>query len=170
MVGIAQLVRAPDCGSGCRGFESHYPPHMNKARAGALAPALTLCPGLPTQGCSQVARQGTLTPSLVGSNPTIPATFFPEYDSVAQSVEQLPFKPWVRGSSPRWVTTSSRTSYRSRRLFLCKSPRSFVPSLLLSKSTPLCWASIWFVAAHLKVLRYRNEKAPPYGGAFLFLY
>ncbi len=29
MVGIAQLVRAPDCGSGCRGFESHYPPSMN---------------------------------------------------------------------------------------------------------------------------------------------
>ena len=27
MVGIVQLVRAPDCGSGCRGFESHYPPH-----------------------------------------------------------------------------------------------------------------------------------------------
>ena len=27
MVGVAQLVRAPDCGSGCRGFESLYPPH-----------------------------------------------------------------------------------------------------------------------------------------------
>ena len=26
MVGIAQLVSAPDCGSGGRGFESHYPP------------------------------------------------------------------------------------------------------------------------------------------------
>ena len=26
VVGIAQLVVAPDCGSGCRGFESHYPP------------------------------------------------------------------------------------------------------------------------------------------------
>ena len=26
MVDIVQLVRAPDCGSGCRGFESHYPP------------------------------------------------------------------------------------------------------------------------------------------------
>jgi hypothetical protein len=24
--GIAQLVRAPDCGSGGRGFETHYPP------------------------------------------------------------------------------------------------------------------------------------------------
>ena len=26
MVDIAQLVRAPDCGSGGRGFESHYSP------------------------------------------------------------------------------------------------------------------------------------------------
>ena len=26
MVGMVQLVSAPDCGSGCRGFESHYPP------------------------------------------------------------------------------------------------------------------------------------------------
>ena len=28
MVGVAQLVRAPDCGSGGRGFESHHPPHQ----------------------------------------------------------------------------------------------------------------------------------------------
>ena len=26
MVGMAQSVSAPDCGSGGRGFESHYPP------------------------------------------------------------------------------------------------------------------------------------------------
>ena len=35
MVGIAQLVSAPDCGSGGRGFESLYPPYsfiiVNKA-------------------------------------------------------------------------------------------------------------------------------------------
>ena len=29
-----------------------------------------------TQGCSQVVRQGTLTPSFAGSSPAIPATFF----------------------------------------------------------------------------------------------
>ena len=39
MVGVAQLVRAPDCGSGCRGFESLYPPHNIGGRAGAAAPA-----------------------------------------------------------------------------------------------------------------------------------
>ena len=29
MVGIAQLVSAPDCGSGGQGFESLYPPDCN---------------------------------------------------------------------------------------------------------------------------------------------
>ncbi len=28
VVGVAQLVRAPDCGSGGRGFESHHPPQL----------------------------------------------------------------------------------------------------------------------------------------------
>ena len=27
MVSVAQLVRAPDCGSGGRGFESHHSPN-----------------------------------------------------------------------------------------------------------------------------------------------
>jgi hypothetical protein len=31
MVGVAQLVRAPDCGSGCRGFESPLPPFFSNA-------------------------------------------------------------------------------------------------------------------------------------------
>ena len=55
----------------------------------------------------------------------------------------LPFKQGVRSSSLRWVTTSSRTAYRSRRLFY-KSHRSLIPSLLLSKPNPLRWASVWF--------------------------
>jgi hypothetical protein len=28
VVNVAQLVRAPDCGSGGRGFESHHSPHL----------------------------------------------------------------------------------------------------------------------------------------------
>ena len=32
MVDVVQLVRASDCGSECRGFESHLPPKINLAR------------------------------------------------------------------------------------------------------------------------------------------
>ena len=32
MVAVVQLVRASDCGSECRGFESHLPPKINPAR------------------------------------------------------------------------------------------------------------------------------------------
>lgn len=28
MAGVAQLVRVPDCDSGCRGFESRHSPHF----------------------------------------------------------------------------------------------------------------------------------------------
>ena len=31
MVGVVQLVRASDCGSECRGFESHRPPSKKQA-------------------------------------------------------------------------------------------------------------------------------------------
>ena len=67
MVGVAQLVRAPDCGSGCRGFESHLPPQTKVGDRG--------CPGrllVSTLGRRQVVRQGTLTPSPAGSNPVSP--------------------------------------------------------------------------------------------------
>ena len=46
MVGMAQLVSAPDCGSGGRGFESHYPPFFY----GSLAQSVehwTFNPGVP---------------------------------------------------------------------------------------------------------------------------
>ena len=32
MVGVAQLVRAPDCGSGGRGFETRHSPHFSQFR------------------------------------------------------------------------------------------------------------------------------------------
>ena len=43
VVGVAQLVRAPDCGSGCRGFESLYPPHK-KSGIGNRVPIPFLFP------------------------------------------------------------------------------------------------------------------------------
>ena len=54
MVGIAQLVSAPDCGSGGRGFESLYPPSTVM------------------MGYRQAVRHSTLTAAFVGSNPTSP--------------------------------------------------------------------------------------------------
>ena len=71
-----------------------------------------------------MVRQGTLTPSLAGSSPAIPAKVYPEGCTgmigclpscenkpsapLAQSVEHLPFKQGVRGSNPRWVTIKSK--------------------------------------------------------------
>ena len=37
MVGMAQLASAPDCGSGGRGFESHYPPSFSLFRQVSVA-------------------------------------------------------------------------------------------------------------------------------------
>ena len=31
MVGVAKRPKAPDCGSGIRGFESHHPPHKKES-------------------------------------------------------------------------------------------------------------------------------------------
>ena len=60
MVGIAQLVSAPDCGSGGQGFESLYPPF------GLIV----------TMGYRQAVRHRTLTPAFAGSNPASPVKVF----------------------------------------------------------------------------------------------
>ena len=73
----------------------------------------------------------------------------------AQAEHTCPWRSWiarrtptpkVAGSNPVGHTTSSQASYRLRRLFmLCvKSHLALTPLLLLSKSNPLRWASIWF--------------------------
>ena len=68
-----------------------------------------------------MVRQGTLTPSLAGSSPAIPAKHFRmaphpviyyAYAPLAQSVEHLPFKQGVRGSNPRRGTKKRSTALR----------------------------------------------------------
>ena len=54
MVGMAQLVSAPDCGSGGRGFESRYPPLTLSILYGSLA---------------QLVEHSTFNPGVSGSSP-----------------------------------------------------------------------------------------------------
>ena len=104
MVGIAQLVSAPDCGSGGQGFESLYPPSN-------------------LMGYRQAVRHSTLTAALVGSNPTSPVRAVEKncsikYGALAQSVEHLTFNQVVRGSNPRCFTKKMRETKRFP-VFLC---------------------------------------------------
>ena len=118
-----------------------------------------------TLGRRQVVRQGTLTPSSAGSSPAVPAKVhgavrgvFIECDPVAQSAEQLPFKQWVRGSNPRRVTTSSRTAYRSRRLFYKKSSltHSVAPPFRIEPAS-LGFDSVWVQTWKLNEIRFSNN-------------
>ena len=59
MVGIAQLVRAPDCGSGGREFESHYPPHIKYDSLAQSVEHLTFNQGVPSSNLGWVTIQDT---------------------------------------------------------------------------------------------------------------
>ena len=89
MVGIAQLVSAPDCGSGGQGFESLYPPFITTCWWHAWCHI---------QGYRQAVRHSTLTAADAGSNPASPAIFLSGI--LAQSVEHLTFNQGVGGSNP----------------------------------------------------------------------
>ena len=84
--------------------------------------------------------------------------FIKDHDPVAQSAEQLPFKQWVRGSNPRRVTTSSRTAYRSRRLFYKKSSltHSVAPPFRIEPAS-LGFDSVWVQTWKLNEIRFSNN-------------
>ena len=135
MVGVAQLVRAPDCGSGCRGFESHLPPHLKIKQSGALRPPLPFRHLLIGVSPSGKARDfDSLIRWFESSHPChdlpkLLSKLTIIYAPVAQSAEHLPFKQGVRSSNLRW---STKNSLSSDRLFFCAP----------GKCTPLCQNNI----------------------------
>ena len=100
-----------------------------------------------------MVRQGTLTPSLAGSSPAIPAKVYPEGRAgmigclpscenkpsapLAQSVEHLPFKQGVRGSNPRRGTKKSLETQRFQG-FSFFAHLLFVSNALVTASTSVC--------------------------------
>ena len=82
MVGIAQLVRAPVCGTGGRGFNSHFPPILNNAPVAQLDRAVDFeSEGRRFESCR--ARMN-----------------FVLHGSLAQLVEQLTLNQRATGSIP----------------------------------------------------------------------
>ncbi len=132
MVGVAQLVRAPDCGSGGRRFDSVHPPHS----AGTSVPALFLgmSPSGKAQDFDSCSRgfesrhpsQGTGQPFL-GLSCSLSGGIRNELRrraSEASSAAGSDMPGACRVSEkriPPSQPTSSRTAYRSRRGFFSES-------------------------------------------------
>src|SRR5215831_1721938 len=93
MVGVAQLVRVPDCDSGCRGFESHRPPHS--AGRGRTSP----------ESSSRAERKDA------GVALRATELFERNRGPLAQLVEQQTLNLLVLGSSPRRPTTFPPRAY-----------------------------------------------------------
>ena len=84
--GYSSVVRAPDCGSGCRRFKSDYPPHFGHVPDVGVSPS-----GKARDFDSRIRRFDPCHPS--------------HPDPLAQLAEHLTFNQGVPGSSPGWVTT-----------------------------------------------------------------
>jgi hypothetical protein len=115
MVGVAQLVRVPDCDSGCRGFESHRPPQFSRGRGKFRAARIPrnragrpvprgLLRGLEAWGSTlRRAQRRYLIEAVVLR---LGATALKKKSGpLAQLVEQQTLNLLVLGSSPRRPTT-----------------------------------------------------------------
>ena len=135
MVGIAQLVSAPDCGSGGQGFESLYPPFcMRRDVPDGVGCSGRIPRNLYLLGYRQAVRHRTLTPAFAGSNPASPAWRFPLWGALAQSVEHLTFNQVVRGSNPRCFMAKKRASAVKAGAF-CVVQSSITPVSISSRNS-----------------------------------
>ena len=92
MAGVAQLVRAPDCGPGGREFDSRRPPHLF----------------IGTLGCRQVVKAPDFDSGIRRFKSCHPSQKWlhitTKYGPLAQLAEHLIFNQGVRSSSLRWTT------------------------------------------------------------------
>ena len=103
--------KAPDFDSGIRRFESCHPSHVGRRLLhSASAVSLSAAKAPYPQPPSSLSPRDPLRWARAGAQRERT-----EYDPLAQSVEQLPFKQWVRGSNPRRVTNKKTAA----RLFFC---------------------------------------------------
>ena len=94
--GCGEVVNAPDCGSGTRGFKSHQPPHNNTSRHCLIIGASPS--GKATDSDSVMRRFESCRPS--------------QYEPLAQSAEHLTFNQGVPRSSRGWLTILETRSWK----------------------------------------------------------